>query len=239
MAKVNFSIIVLSYNTKDLLKLCLKSIYNSIQENSGLASGNELNADMSSSFRGNPALLVRGGRHKAEKRGILVETIVVDNASDDGSPDMVEKEFTWVKLVRSQFNLGYSGGNNLGIKESQGKYILFLNSDVEISKNTLVDMKIFLDTDRKIGAVTPKVMLYKGGMDPDCHRGFPSPWASFTYFLGLGSIFPKSKLFGQYHKFYQDLDTVHEIDAGFGTFMVIRAEVVKSVGVWDEGYFFY
>lgn len=175
----------------------------------------------------------------AEKAGLELQTIVVDNASSDGSVGMVEQEFSWTELVRSRTNLGYSGGNNLGIKKANGEYILFLNSDVELKKNALVDSVGFMNKDPDVGAMSPKVNLFSGGMDPDCHRGFPTPWASLSYFLGLEKIFPNSRLFGQYHKLYLDLDEPHEIDAGFGTFMIIRKKVVEEVGVWDESYFFY
>lgn len=174
-----------------------------------------------------------------KKKGIELETIVVDNASTDSSPQLVKEKFPWVKLILSSKNLGYSGGNNLGLSKAKGEYILFLNSDVEIVPNALVEMKGFLENDQKVGAATPRVDLFTGGMDLDCHRGFPTPWASLTYFSGLESLFPKSKLFGRYHLGYLDLTKVHEIDAGFGTFMLIRREILNEVGNWDEKYFFY
>ncbi len=201
--KVDLSVIILNYNTKDLLESCLKKI------------------------------------KKAEKNGYLYETIVVDNASTDGSPKMIKKNFPWVKLIESKKNLGFAGGNNLGLKKAKGKYILFLNSDTEIKPEALKKMIKFMGSDPEIGAATPKTMLVSGGMDPDCHRGFPTPWASFTYLLGLESLFPKSKIFGQYHKFYLDLNKAHEIDAGFGTFMIVRQKALEEVGNWDDKYFFY
>lgn|SRR3989344_116610 len=176
---------------------------------------------------------------KARRGELHIQTIVVDNASTDRSIQIVKKEFPWVELVESRKNLGYSGGNNLGLKKVKGEYILFLNSDVEIKPIALVRMKQFMDRDAKIGASTPKVELFRGGMDPDCHRGFPTPLASLTYFLGLEKVFPKSRIFGQYHQFYLDLEIPHEIDSGFGTFMFVRSKTLKMVGNWDERYFFY
>jgi GT2 family glycosyltransferase len=173
-----------------------------------------------------------------------VEAIVVDNASTDGSPQMVRKIKPQIKnlklrLIENRQNRGFAGGHNLGLKLAEGKYILFLNSDTELYPTALKQAVDFMESDPKIGAMTPKTMLFSGGMDPDCHRGFPTPWASLTYFCGLERIFPKSRLFGQYHKFYVDLSKPHEIDAGFGTFMIVRLQVVREVGNWDESYFFY
>ena len=203
MKPVDLTIIILNYNTKDLLCECLQSV------------------------------------SQAEKGHFTFETIVVDNASTDGSGQMVKKEFSWVGLIESQKNLGFAGGNNLGLKRAKGHYVLFLNSDTLVRPGAFKKMIEFMDQHPQIGASTPKAMLFSGRMDPDCHRGFPTPWASITYFLGLEKFFPKSKLFGRYHKFYLDLNKAHEIDAGFGTFMFVRKEVFDRVGKWDESYFFY
>ena len=203
MSKYDLSIIILSYNTKDLLSLCLSSV------------------------------------DQAKMDGYNIQTIVVDNASIDKTVEMVKKKFGWVKLVESRKNLGYSAGNNLGIMKSNSQFILFLNSDVEIKKNALVDILKFIKSDKSIGAVTPRVDLFKGGMDPDCHRGFPTPWASATYFLGLEKLFPKSKVFAKYHLGFLNLNEAHEIDSGFGTFMIVRRKVLEKIGNWDEEYFFY
>jgi len=205
MPKVDLSLIILSYNTKDLLRKCLESV----------------------------------ARCRKEKNSPVIQTIVVDNASFDDSPKMVKEKFPWVELVCSKKNLGFAAGNNLGLRRAKGDFILFLNSDTELLPNALKETIEFMKSDKMIGAMSPKTLLFSGGMDPDCHRGFPTPWASLTYFFGLEKLFPKSKIFGQYHKFYEDLSKPHEIDAGAGAFMVIRKEIIKKVGKWDENYFFY
>ncbi|HUW24321.1 MAG TPA: glycosyltransferase family 2 protein [Patescibacteria group bacterium] len=199
--KINLSVVVLSYNTRDFLRECLASLKHS------------------------PSL--------------TAEVIVVDNASSDGSPQMVRKEFPRVKLIINKTNVGFARGNNIGLKEAKGDFILFLNSDTRLEPNALEEAIGFMRTDENMGALTAKTLLASGKIDPDCHRGFPTPWASITYFLGLERIFPQSRLFGQYHRFYLDLNQNHEIDAGAGAFMMIRREVVEKVGAWDEEYFFY
>jgi GT2 family glycosyltransferase len=176
---------------------------------------------------------------RADKGSYRVETMVVDNASSDDSVLMVKKEFPWVRLIKSRRNLGFAGGNNLALKKSKGRYFLFLNSDTKIKPLALRKVLDFMEGDRQIGAVTAKTQLKSGGMDPDCHRGFPTPWASLCYFLGLEKLFPRSRLFGQYHQFYLNLKVPHEMDAGFGTFMMVRRRVIDRVGSWDERYFFY
>ncbi len=208
MAKVDLSIIILSYNTAKLLRQCLESVANSLQQ---AAISNKLKA----------------------------EVIVVDNNSSDGSREMVKREFSEVVLVENKENQGYAKGNNTGLKYAHGDYILFLNSDTEVFSGALEEAVEFMDKNPKVGALSPKTLLASGKMDPDCHRGFPTPWASLTYFFGLEKLFPKSKIFGQYHKLYFDLEMKHEIDAGAGAFMIIPWEIIDRVGIWDENYFFY
>jgi hypothetical protein len=177
---------------------------------------------------------------KSKLGNYSMEVIVVDNNSTDKSVEMVKNEFgDMVRLIESKQNLGYSGGNNLGLKYAQGRYILFLNSDTEVIPEAFKLVVNYMEENPQVGALTPKTILFSGGMDPDCHRGFPTPWASVTYFLGLEMLFPQSKLFGQYHQHYKDLTTAHEMDAGFGTFLLTRKKIMDKLGGWDDDYFFY
>lgn len=203
MEEIKLSIIILSYNTKALIKDCLKFL------------------------------------KEAEKRIEKCEVIVVDNASSDDSVEMIKKDFPEVKLIENKENMGYAKGNNIGLKKAGGKYILFLNSDTQIFPDSLKEAVDFMEKSPQVGALTPKTMLVSGKMDSDCHRGFPTPWASITYFLGLEKLFPKCRICGQYHKFYLNLDENHTIDAGAGAFMMIPKKVIDEVGGWDENYFFY
>ena len=209
MEKIDLSIIILSYNTKELLKKCLNSLVLSIKYHV-----------------------------------LRAEIIVVDNGSTDGSVEMVKETIIHntkynIHLIENQNNLGFSKGNNVGLTQATGKYILFLNSDTEIFPGSLGKAVDFMEKHPDVGALTAKTMLLSGKMDPDCHRGFPTPWASLTYFFGLEKLFPKNKIFGQYHKFYLDLNQDHEIDAGAGAFMLVPNKVIDKVGIWDEKYFFY
>lgn len=200
---IDLSIIILNYNTRDLLERCLESI------------------------------------QKSKRNGFIYETIVVDNASKDRSSEMVKKKFTWVKLIENPGNYGFTKGNNVGMKVSGGRYILLLNSDTEVSPETLMTMINFMDKNKDVGLATCRVELADGRLDPACHRGFPTPWASFTYMTGLERVFPKSKIFGQYHQTFKDLNKPHEIDAPTGAFSFVRREATEQVGNLDESYFMY
>jgi GT2 family glycosyltransferase len=171
--------------------------------------------------------------------GYTMEIILCDNASSDGSVDMVRKEFPGVVLIENGKNLGFAAGNNPGIRRAAGRYILLLNTDTEIPRNTLSVMIGFMDENPEVGASTCKILLPDGTMDPACHRGFPTPWASLTYLSGLERLFPKSRLYGQYHQGYKDLSRVHDVDCIVGAFFLVRREVIDQVGLLDEAYFMY
>ncbi|OGK31280.1 hypothetical protein A3F29_00250 [Candidatus Roizmanbacteria bacterium RIFCSPHIGHO2_12_FULL_33_9] len=172
-------------------------------------------------------------------QGIKYEIIVVDNASSDGSAGIIKKEFPDVILIAGKKNLGFSSANNKGVRKSHGRYVLFLNPDTLIYKDSISQMLKFMDSHGEIGAATCKLLLPNGRIDDASHRGFPTPWNSFTYFLGLSKTFPSFKLFSGYNLSFLDLDRTHEIDACAGAFMIVRRKAGDDIGWWDEDYFFY
>lgn len=202
MANKKLSIIILSYNTKDLSVRCLNSI-------AGI-----------------------GGRPNCE-------VFVVDNGSIDGSVSAIKSLFPWVKLIVNKENLGFARANNQAIKLAQGEFILLLNSDTENISGAIEKTCNFIEKHPEIDVVTCRVELENGKLDQACHRGFPTPWASFCYFTKLDKIFPKSKVFGQYHLTYQLLSEPHEIDSPSGCFFLIRKSMINKIGLLDEKYFFF
>lgn len=167
------------------------------------------------------------------------EIIVVDNASQDKTIDILKKQKS-VNIITSSQNKGYAWANNQGLIKAQGKYILLLNSDVLIEDRAVLKKMInYLEKNKDVGVVSCEVVLANGKIDPACHRGFPTPWAAFTYFIGLESIFPKTKTFSQYHMWYKPLNLIHEIDSCSGAFYLFRKEIVKTVGLLDEAFFMY
>jgi GT2 family glycosyltransferase len=168
-----------------------------------------------------------------------MEIILCDNASSDGTVETVNKRFPDVISIENGKNLGFAAGNNPGIKRAKGRYILLLNSDTEVEPNAIAGMIAFMDSHAQAGAATCKLVLPNGAMDPACHRGFPTPWTSFTYLIKLEKLFPASTLFGEYHQGYKNLSTVHEVDCISGAFFLVRKEVIEKVGLLDEDFFMY
>lgn len=176
---------------------------------------------------------------KQSKDNLNKEIYVVDNASIDRSAEMVKKHFPEIKLLQSKRNIGYAAGNNLALKKAKGNYILLLNSDTKIFPDTLSKMIKYMDDHPEVGASTCRVELENGKLDPACHRGFPTPWASLTYFLGLENLFPKTKAFGQYHQGWKDVTKTHEIDSPVGAFYLTRKRILDKTGLLDERFFMY
>jgi len=165
------------------------------------------------------------------------EIIVVDNASSDNSVNTVKKKYPLVRVIVSKRNLGFSSANNLGVSQSRGKFVLFLNPDTLVESKTLQETLDFMIADEKIGALTCRVDLPDGKMDYSCHRGFPTPWNSLCYFTGLSKLFPKSKTFAGYPATYHEIEKVHVIDCCSGVFLLVRREAGDNIGWWDEDYF--
>ena len=202
---MRLSIIIISYNTKDVTLNCL----NSLADVTDLTWGTDF------------------------------EVIVVDNGSKDESVRAIRQQFPLVKMIETGENLGFSKGNNVGVKATkpETEYVLFLNSDTTVPTGTLSKMLEHMDADSNIGLSTCKVNLWDGSFDWDSHRGFPTPWASLTRLTGLSKIFPKSQFYNQYNQGWKDLTVSHEVDSIVGAFMLIRRDVGEKIGWWDEDYF--
>ncbi len=175
-------------------------------------------------------------------KGVTLEVVVVDNDSPDNSGvelKKLETKFKGLTVIASKDNLGFARGNNLGIKKTSGRYLLFLNPDTIVFPNTIETMVDFMDDHKDAGSATCELKLPKGGIDEASHRGFPTPWNSFCHFSGLEKIFPKTKVFGGYVQGWKDLKTIHEIDALAGAFMIVPRKLGEEIGWWDEDFFFY
>ncbi len=172
-------------------------------------------------------------------QNINCEVIVVDNASDDGSVELLKEKYPDVKKIFNPVNLGFSKANNLGMKLSTGKYILLLNPDTIISEDTFETMINFFRANSEVGLAGCKILNPDGTLQLACRRSFPGPWTSFCKVTGLSTLFPKSKLFARYNLTYLDENQSYEVDAISGSFMMIRKDVYEKIGGLDETFFMY
>jgi N-acetylglucosaminyl-diphospho-decaprenol L-rhamnosyltransferase len=184
------------------------------------------------------------------------EVCVVDNASADGSADMVRSEFPQTRLVESPVNGGFSYANNLGLK-SYGftpvittthtaesapnipRYVLLLNPDTVLPPDSLAGMLEFMDEHPQAGAAGPKLVLEDGSLDLACRRSFPTPQVALYRMVGLSKLFPRHPHFGRYNLTYLDPDQVATVDSVVGACMLVRGEAIRQAGLLDEEFFMY
>jgi N-acetylglucosaminyl-diphospho-decaprenol L-rhamnosyltransferase len=170
---------------------------------------------------------------------LRAEVWVVDNASVDGSAEMVASEFPWVRLIASSWNRGYGAGNNLAIRQARGRYVLTLNPDTCVPPGALLDTVAEMDANPDIGALGPKLVRGDGTLDRACRRSFPSPEVAFYRLLGLARLFPRHPRFARYNLLNVDEDRPLDVDSVCGAFMLVRCEVVERVGMFDEAFRMY
>jgi GT2 family glycosyltransferase/lipopolysaccharide/colanic/teichoic acid biosynthesis glycosyltransferase len=172
-------------------------------------------------------------------KDIEAEIFVVDNASDDGSVEMLREKFPEVQLITNPINLGFAAGNNIALIKAKGKYIALINPDTVVQEDTFTSLIDFLQLNKNVGLVGCKILNPDGTLQLACRRSFPTPWTAFTKVVGLASLFPDSKIFGKYNLTYLNPDKTYEVDAVSGSFMFLRREAYDQVGGLDESYFMY
>jgi len=170
---------------------------------------------------------------------ITYEVIVVDNASDDGTLDMLRDEFPTVRVIANAHNAGFTRASNQAIRVSTGRYVLLLNNDTLILPAAFDRLVAFADRHPEIGIVSPQVLNRDGTLQKQCRRSFATPWDLFCYFSGLATLFPRSRLFGRYLMTFMDANVTHPADAVSGSCMLIRRAVLDQIGLLDERFFAY
>ena len=198
---MDVSIVILSWNTRELLANCLQSI-----ADDPLAPSHEV--------------------------------IVVDNASEDGSREMVRDRFPDVRLLVNPVNLGFGAGNNTAIPVAQGRYVLFLNSDTLVHAGALAGLVAYADARPAVGIVGPKLLNDDGSLQYSCRR-YPTLGAGFFRNTPLGRLFPKNRFASDY--LMQEWPHQESIDVDWvsGAALMIRREVLDETKGFDEDFYFY
>jgi GT2 family glycosyltransferase len=157
-----------------------------------------------------------------------IEVIVVDNASRENPQAALNKKFPEVKVIVSKKNLGFAGGNNLGIKAARGKYLFFLNNDTEVDKNTFRPLVNLFETRPDAGIASPKILYYNSG--------------NVIQYVGCSRINPytgRNKREGFKEKDRGQFDTLRTTDLAHGAAMMVPKSVIDKVGVMPELFFLY
>jgi GT2 family glycosyltransferase len=198
---VDVSIVIVNWNTKELLRDCLKSICE-------------------------------------QTLGIDYEIIVIDNASRDGSPEMVRNDFQQVILIENTQNRGFAAANNQGIAQARGRYVLLLNSDTLVWDRAIEKTVQYADGHPDAAVVGCQVWEDSDTIQLTCFR-FPSVAAMAWSAFGLARLFPNNRLLGRQHMLWWRRDSEREVDVVSGMFMMVRRTAIDEVGPMDEDYFLY
>jgi len=172
-------------------------------------------------------------REHPPKREMSVH--VVDNASGDGTAEMVRREFPEVSLTESERNLGFSAANNIAIRDSDTEYVLVLNPDTRLTDGALDRLLDLMDERPGIGISGPRLELEDGSFDHAAKRSFPTPLSSLAHFTGIG----RRREGGALAAYRAPEVDSGPVDAVNGAFMLIRREALDQVGLFDEGYWMY
>ena len=194
---LDLSIVIVSWNTRELVRQCLASI--------DVAQGQ-----------------------------LTVATFVVDNASSDGTQEMVQMEFPGVRLLRNHTNVGFARANNSAMRLASGKYVCLINSDVTVSSGCLQKLFAFMEQNPSVGMLGPGMLTPGGDLGCSCMRR-PTLRISLVQALGLGSVFKRLSLHIENLKSTgaQDVDVLN------GWFWMVKRSALNDVGLLDDRYFMY
>ncbi len=221
----DISICITSLNASGYLRDCLKSI----SEQSTSLNWVDALSSQAEGMRGSPPA----------NEQLNFEVIIVDNGSTDDTAAMLQAEFPKAIVIKNEKNEGFGRPINQAIRRSLGRYMLVINPDTVVMRGAINELTNYMGAHPEVGICGPKVLNRDGTLQKACRRGVSRPWAAFSYFSGLSSLFPHSKLFGGYLLNYLDEDAINEVDGVSGSCMLIRRQLFDQIGMLDERFFAY
>jgi GT2 family glycosyltransferase len=176
---------------------------------------------------------------KEASKNINTETFVVDNNSKDGSAELVRSEFPSVKLIINKFNSGFSSANNQALRLASGSFLLLLNPDTIVEKDTFSKCIDFMNNHPDAGALGVRMVNGDGIFLPESKRALPDPLTAFFKSFGVSVLFPKSPFFSRYYLPGINNNETSLTEVISGAFMMLRKEALNQAGLLDEDYFMY
>ena len=200
--KIDVSILIISYNTRQMTLDCLRSLY-------------------------------------AQTKDVSFEVIVLDNASSDGSAEAITREFPQVCLIASDQNTGFAGGNNVAAKDAKGAYLLLLNPDTVILNGAIQKAVQFAEQHPEAAIVGGRTYFSDMSLNYTSCHGRPTPWSLLCMGLGLSSMFRRSAWLDPESLGSWKRDSVRQVDAVTGCFLLLRRSLWEELGGFDESFFMY
>jgi len=196
---MDLSIVIVNWNTRDMLRDCLASI--------------------------------------PPDQGMQTEVIVIDNASDDGSADMVAVEFPAMRLIRNPDNRGFGVATNQGLRVARGRHLLLLNSDTLVHGDVLTRSVQYMDAHPQVGMMGCKVLNEDGSTQLTCSR-FPGFANLLLQTMGLNRL-GSPRWLGRYQMLDWARDDEREVEVISGCYLLARRQTVAQIGLLDEAFFLY
>jgi GT2 family glycosyltransferase len=175
---------------------------------------------------------------EAERGQLEMDVTVVDNASGDGSAEMVSAEFPWVRLIRNDRNAGFGTAHNQAMRGARGRYLLVLNSDASPLPGALRALIGFLDAHPRVAVAGPKLRYADGTVQPS-RRRFPTLATLFLESTQLQRLAPDNAVLRRYYVADRSDDEPQDVDWLVGACLCVRASAVVDVGLFDERFFMY
>jgi GT2 family glycosyltransferase len=170
--------------------------------------------------------------------GLEAEVIVVDNASDDGTAEMVRSHFPGVRLIANAENAGFARANNQGLRVATGRHVLLLNPDTLVPHGALRACVDFLDAqDESVAAMSCRVLSPDGSLQWTCSRRLVTPWSECCRALLLDRAFARVDLFNREPELRWDRSVTREVECLLGAFMLLRRAALDRIGGLDERFF--
>jgi hypothetical protein len=174
-----------------------------------------------------------------QTREASFEVIVVDNASGDGTPDMVEREFPRVQLIRSEINLGFAGANNLAASRASGEYLVLLNPDTLVLDGALDRLLKFARGQEQPGVFGGRTVRPDRTLDPSSCWGTPTPWSAWCFATGLSVVFRHNPVLDPESLGSWQRDSVRDVGVVTGCLLLTSSSTWLALGGFDERFFLY
>ena len=175
---------------------------------------------------------------EAERSSVDLEVTVVDNASGDGSADMVADRFPWVRIIRNGQNRGFGAAHNQALRHASSRYLLVLNSDTVPSPGALRLLIDFLDSNPRVAVAGPKLRYPDGTVQPS-RRRFPTVATLFVESTQIQRFLPRNPVLRRYYLADRSDDEPQDVDWLVGACLCVRAAAAAEVGLFDESFFMY
>jgi len=209
---VDLTVVIVSWNVRALLRRCLQSVVTQAQP-----------------------IPENGGSRIGDRE---IEILVVDNASTDGSAEMVRDEFPQVHLIANDENRGFTVANNQGLARARGRYLLLLNPDTEIVGDALTAMIRYAQANPEVGALGPR-LLYPDGSLQSSRRRFPTFATALVESTVVQEWWQDNRVLRRYYMADTPDDAIQPVDWVVGACLLVRRQVYEQIGGLDEGYFMY